>query len=183
MKSTTLAVGLTLFAALRTAEAFAQEPLLSFAEDDPLMNAAIADAKETLPLFLANALNSDGTSIPDALLKVGLPTVNGTNTLEHIWLMPFAQLTDTEFTGVLANEPVELGDLRIGDSVKVTIDQVSDWSLTSPKGLYWGNYTTRVMFDHGAFGDDPFETVFEASPLPPDWQSAAAEDPPKKSNP
>jgi hypothetical protein len=66
--------------------------------------------------------------------------------------------------------------------VEFTIDQISDGSLTSPLGLYWGNYTTRVMFDQGAFGDNPFETIFEASPLPPDWQPATEKILPKKSN-
>jgi uncharacterized protein YegJ (DUF2314 family) len=170
MKRAALALGLALFAVLWNAEAFAQDPVLPFAEDDWAMNTAIAQAQETLPQFLANAIGSEGASIPDALLKVGLPTVNGVNTIEHIWIMPFAQLTGTELAGILANEPQELGDLRIGDRVQFTMDQVSDWSLTSPRGLYWGNYTTRVMFDQGAFGDDPFETIFEAAPVPPDWQ-------------
>jgi uncharacterized protein YegJ (DUF2314 family) len=126
MKQAALALGLTLFAALWNAGAYVQDPVLPFAKDDLAMNAAITQAQETLPQFLANALDSEGTSIPDALLKVGLPTVDGVNTHEHIWIVPFTRLTDTEFAGILANEPQELGVLRIGDRVEFTMDQISD---------------------------------------------------------
>jgi uncharacterized protein YegJ (DUF2314 family) len=152
-----------------TTKGYAEDPVMPFATDDPAMNAAIADAQKTLPLFLAHAFADDGTSLADTLVKVGLPAVNGPNSLEHIWVMPFTQLTETEFSGILANEPDDLGDLGIGDTVEFTLSQISDWSMTSEQGLYWGNYTTRVMFDYGAFEDAPFDTVFEASPLPPSW--------------
>lgn len=141
---------------------------MPFATDDPAMNAAITNAQKTLPRFLAHAFDSSGASLQDALVKVGLLTVNGPNNLEHIWVRPFTQLSETEFSGVLANEPDDLGDLKINDTVEFTLSQISDQYVNSPKGLYCGNYTMRVMIDNGAFGDEPFDTVFEATAIPPD---------------
>lgn len=149
---------------------WAEDPVYGYAESDEVMNAAIAEAGETLPLFLAHAFGDDDVSIDGALIKAGLPTVNGVNELEHIWIMPFQIEADGSFVGLLANEPAELGDLVLGDKVQFDPEQISDWSLYSPEGLLYGNYTSRVMFDQGAFGDTPFEQIFTADPVPADWQ-------------
>lgn len=169
MKHVALATAVTCFAVAWSTIAHAEDALMLFDTDDPAMNTAIADAQKTLPRFLAHAFDETGTSLPDALVKVGLPTVNGPNSLEHIWVAPFSRISETEYSGLLANEPDDLGGLQQGDTIKFTVSQISDWSVTSPQGLYWGNYTTRVMFKNGAFGDAPFETVFEPTPIPPDW--------------
>jgi uncharacterized protein YegJ (DUF2314 family) len=71
---------------------------------------------------------------------------------------------------VLANEPYELGTLKVGDQIDFRMEQISDWSLYSADGLLYGNYTSRVMFDSGAFGDTPFEAIFTAEPIPAEWQ-------------
>ncbi len=169
MKNFVFASAIACIAVSWSTTSYAEDLVMPFATDDAAMNAAIADAQKTLSRFLAHAFDTDGTSLPNVLVKVGLPTVDGPNSLEHIWITPFTRISETKFSGVLANEPDDLGNLLIGDTVEFTLSQISDWSVTSPNGLYWGNYTTRVMFDNGAFGDDPFDTVFEATPVPPDW--------------
>lgn len=160
-----------LFIAALTLPVAAQDATINYEQDDPAMSAAIAQAKATLPLFLANALDADGNGSEMALVKVGFETVdNSEMEVEHIWVAPFARLEDGSFTGLLANAPVALGNLAAGD--KVTFDQsmISDWHLTAPSGRYWGSFTSRVMYEQGAFGDTPFDQIFEPAPIPADWQ-------------
>ena len=152
------------------APAFAQDPIINYETDDAQMNAAIAKARATLPLFLANALDADGNGVDVALIKVGFPTTNGGGMdVEHVWVSPFARRDDGSFTGLLANEPAALGDLTAGDPVAFTVEMITDWHMTAPSGLYWGSYTSRVMYDQGAFGDTPFDQIFETEPVPQAW--------------
>ena len=151
--------------------AAAQDPVVEYGVGDATMEAAIAEARTTLPLFLANALNGEGVSVEGALVKVEFPTVEGSAAeSEHIWVMPFARTPEGGFAGLLANDPVNLGPLRQGDRVDFAENMISDWHLTAPSGLYWGSYTSRVMHGAGAFGDTPFEQIFEAEPVPQDWR-------------
>ncbi len=150
--------------------ATAEDKVLPYSESDPRMNAAMLAAQETLPQFLAVALDDQGLSRPGAVVKVAMPTQRDASVPEHIWVTPFARLSDGRMTGYLDNEPQDLGDLRYGDQVTFTTEMVSDWSLMSDRGLAYGQFTTRVIFEDGAFGDTPFEAFFEPDPLPPDWQ-------------
>lgn len=151
--------------------ALAQDPTINYEVDDPAMGAAIAAAQATLPLFLDHAFDDAGYSVEGAAMKVALPAdgSNGTEH-EHIWVAPFARASDGSLTGILANEPVALGALRAGDQIDFTPDMISDWHLTAPNGLFWGSYTSRVMYDQGAFGDTPFDQVFQAEPVPEAWR-------------
>jgi uncharacterized protein YegJ (DUF2314 family) len=149
----------------------AQDPTVNYSESDAQMLAAIADARATLPLFLGNVFDPEGNSLPGSVLKVELPTVSGSDTeSEHIWVTPFARLPDGGFHGLLANEPVNLGPLQAGDRVDFTEDMISDWHFDAPSGRYWGSYTSRLMHEAGAFGDTPFDQIFEPDPVPPQWQ-------------
>jgi uncharacterized protein YegJ (DUF2314 family) len=147
----------------------AQDPVTNYAEDDPVMNAAIAQARVTLPLFLANAVDAERFSLPDAGVKIGIPTVTQSGE-EHIWVSPFRIWEDGTLSGFLANAPADLGPLREGDQVDFIVPQISDWSLFTPEGKMWGNYTSRVMYTSGAFGDTPFDQLFMADPVPSDWK-------------
>jgi uncharacterized protein YegJ (DUF2314 family) len=149
----------------------AEDATIKYAEDDPAMEAAIADAKATLPIFLRNALDAEGVSLDEALVKVALPTEAGSPTsVEHIWVTPFARMADGSYAGLLANEPANLGPLQVGDRVDFTEEMISDWHFNAPSGRYLGSYTSRVMYEEGAFGDTPFDQLFEPDPVPSDWQ-------------
>lgn len=161
-----LAAGLAL-----AAPALAQDEVMEFGQDDAAMAAAIAEARATLPLFLAHVLDAGGSSAEGAMVKVGFPAQGASDlSLEHIWVAPFAHQPDGGFVGLLANAPVDLGPLREGDRVEFGQEMISDWHLFTPAGTAWGSYTSRVMHRQGAFGDTPFEQVFEADPLPADWR-------------
>jgi uncharacterized protein YegJ (DUF2314 family) len=154
-----------------TGPVHAEDATVNYAEDDAAMEAAISDAKATLPIFLRNALNAEGGSLDEALVKVALPTVAGSPTsVEHIWVAPFARMADGSYAGLLANEPVNLGPLQSGDRVDFTEAMISDWHFDAPSGKFWGSYTSRVMYEAGAFGDTPFDQLFEPDPVPSNWR-------------
>jgi uncharacterized protein YegJ (DUF2314 family) len=167
LKTLALSTGLSL---ALLAPAFAQDPTINYEPDDPAMNAAIAEAQATLPLFFAQAFDTEGNSVEPALVKVAFPALDGYGMdYEHIWISPFARMEDGSFTGLLANEPVALGDLMAGDQVDFTAQMITDWHMTAPSGLFWGSFTSRVMYDQGAFGDTPFDQIFETEPVPTAW--------------
>ncbi|GAB1362691.1 hypothetical protein MASR1M32_19270 [Rhodobacter sp.] len=77
-----LLTGLTLAAGLALAlpvAGFAQDDVIEYAPDDAVMEAAIAEARATLPLFLEHALDAKGYGIEGAVLKVGFPTQGRTS--------------------------------------------------------------------------------------------------------
>ena len=106
--------------------------------DDATMNAAIAEAPATLSEFL-DRLDAGQLSEHD-LLKVEFLTLGGGG--EHIWVANVRRSSDG-FSGVLANDPVDLG-LRRGDPVRFSEAMVSDWSYEA-HGRLWGNFTTRAV--------------------------------------
>jgi hypothetical protein len=50
--------------------ALAEDPVFSFSEADPAMNAAIEEARASLPKFLEHGLEADGMALRDTLIKV-----------------------------------------------------------------------------------------------------------------
>jgi len=148
-----------------SAPAWAQgDPTFSFSEDDPSMNAAIAEARATLDTFLENTL-VDGQSAPQTMLKVGIPTDNGD---EIIWIAPFAKTSATEWIGILANQPQFIKGANAGDAVTFDAAQIADWALFSSDGVMFGGYTIREMVASGAVTPDMVPTMSDA-PFPAAW--------------
>lgn len=142
------------------------DPLILVAADDKAMNAATGQAQRTLPRFLGY-LEDNPQLAPDASVKVALPmlSVDGE---EHIWVTPFVRLGPDRFTGLLANQPNNLGRLNIGDPVAFTSDQVSDWALTL-RGREYGSFTTRVLLARMPETEaDRLRRVLSESPIPPE---------------
>lgn len=119
------------------------DPITGFADDDPDMNAAMAQAVQTLPLFLANATDADGFGIPGTSIKVAFPASGGGS--EIIWVGPFRWDGDQNLAGLLANQPNFMEGLNAGDPVEFTIGMVRDWALQTSDGMLSGHYTTRVI--------------------------------------
>lgn len=153
-------------AALLPLCALAGDDVIGFGQTDPVMQEAIADARTSLPQFLANSLGSNGQSVDGAGLKVEFET--GDNESEVIWIVPFAPRGDG-FVGILANEPNHMPGQHAGDMVEFSEDQISDWTY-SANGKLYGNYTTRVMLPQL---DDATRTQLEQmmsqNPVPENW--------------
>lgn len=115
------------------------DPMIDYASDDAVMEAAIAKARASLPGFLAKAAQAD-LSQGGWLVKWAHPVPGGN---EHIWVQ-LTRVAGPRIQGVLANEPNNFAG-HAGDPVEVPRAQVSDWSYMSDDGRLHGNYTTRVM--------------------------------------
>jgi len=161
------AAALFVAAVLSVAPAAAQ--VMDFDPDDPEMNAAVRQAQHTLPLFLEAALEGKEVSAPDVLVKVALPRASDPMTNENIWVDRFQRVGPDEFLGCLANEPVDLAHLGLGSRVFFSQAQIVDWSVFSPDGRLHGNYTSRVMYDRGAFAGEEYDDIFMPDPLPAGW--------------
>lgn len=110
--------------------------VIDFRSSDREMNSAIADARKTLPDFIA--LYRAGKGERHAV-KVAIPYERGR---EHIWMNLTAVEGDV-FIGTIANDPIHLDNMNRGDSYRAGSAMVSDWNYMSGGQMY-GSYTTRV---------------------------------------
>jgi len=151
--------------------ALAQDPITEFGTGDREMNAAMAAAQDTLPLFLVNVTDEDGLGLPGASVKVAFAVDRSDMTSEVIWVGPFRWDGGDGFVGLLANEPHALGDLGLGDPVDFSADMVRDWSLVATDGTLYGNYTTRVMIPRiDAASARELRAVLAKEPIPAGWR-------------
>ncbi|MEO0817580.1 MAG: DUF2314 domain-containing protein [Pseudomonadota bacterium] len=132
-------LGLT--AAAQTTVEREGEPTVTYAEHGSAMEAAIAEAQASFDHFLeAKAAGvAPGESFT---VKVGF--ADNTGSFEHIWV-DAVRAKGEGFAGILANQPLNLRDYsRLGEPVKFTRDQVSDWGYIDGDRLR-GHFTTRLL--------------------------------------
>lgn len=112
-----------------------QVPVVQVSENDPRMKAAVAEARARWPEFVA-ALKARQ---PGGNYAVKAAVTRDGNT-EFIWLEVIG--LEPEFIhGKLANDPVDLGELKIGDQVEVALADLNDWTYRhaendEPAGLF-----------------------------------------------
>lgn len=155
---------LTLFAAAAPASAQTAggDPIIDYAAKDAAMNAAIAEAQRTLPVFWARQFGEarDGSE----MVKVALPASNGGH--EHIWVVRVERVGDG-YRGNLDNHPQRLPGLSRGSEISFTADMISDWAYEH-KGRLWGGYTLRVMLaDMDPAEAAAFRTYLSDNPIEP----------------
>lgn len=121
------------------------DPITGFSDKDPVMNAAIATAQKTLPLFLCASVDDEGYGPPGGFLKVRYPATDADFTHEIIWVGPFAAWNGEDFAGFLANQPHAMGSLNRGDQIDFTYDMIVDWSWHADDRKTFGDFTTRVI--------------------------------------
>lgn len=127
-------------------ESEAVAPVVEVAPDDPRMQEAAVEAKQRWPEF-REAFQRRTPGDPEHF-GVKVPITEGNNT-EFIWIEVHS-IQGEAIEGHLANEPVELGTLRMGSAVKVKVDQVIDWAYTSngePSGLFGVKVLQRIHED------------------------------------
>jgi uncharacterized protein YegJ (DUF2314 family) len=134
------------------------DPVVNFSENDSAMNAAMAAAQKSLPVFMDH-LNNPASPATDLILKVAISTE--TDYVEHIWVNQIRPVGADTFEGRYANQPVEF-EGNEGDLVTFSQGSVSDWSFMEGDQLH-GNYTTRVMLPY----IDPEQAAYLAAILAP----------------
>lgn len=139
-----------------------------FSDSDQAMNDAIAQARTTLPQFMAQLRRTPEGQRGGLSLKVGLDTPEGGR--EHIWIDTLRYEGGT-LVGNLANVPDRLPGMSVGSRVEIEQERISDWMILSPRGIY-GGYTMRVMIERMPPEEAvAYQRLLAPTLLPPDWVS------------
>jgi uncharacterized protein YegJ (DUF2314 family) len=137
-----LLVVLSPFILLARLFGFGRGNMINLPEDHPEMAKAIADAKAGLPEFL-RLLGSPQPDMDQFSVKVRFPVEGGH---EHIWVSDL-ELRDSTLVGKLGNDPRDIPELKLGSSVVVKQDDITDWSYVHA-GVHRGHYTTKLLLQH-----------------------------------
>ncbi|MGK0186473.1 MAG: hypothetical protein ACI9R3_002256 [Verrucomicrobiales bacterium] len=109
-------------------------PVIPISEDDPEMIAAVEEARTRWPEFVEAFQNRT----EDQWFSLKAPVTVGENT-EFIWI-EVTGLEPDYVHGTLGNDPIDLGGLRLGDTVEVAVADLNDWAIRSldsePVGLF-----------------------------------------------
>ena len=108
-------------------------------EGHPEMAAAIARARAMLPEF-RRLLAAPKPAMRDFAIKAKFPVQGGT---EHCWV-DHLEPRGTDFVGKLANQPDGIHGVRLGSTVEVSEEMITDWAY-SEDGVYFGHFTTKVL--------------------------------------
>jgi uncharacterized protein YegJ (DUF2314 family) len=136
-----LALGTLVLLAAMNMPAVAQN-VTNVASQNEAVNAAIAKAKSTLPVFFArNAKPRAGDS--GFAVKIRYGTGKGDGSGEHIWAGDVVHNGDM-VTATIANEPQEIPNLAKGQRVTVPVSQLTDWMYIRDD-KYHGAYTVRAL--------------------------------------
>lgn len=156
----TMRVGVAAGAALVLAACGPKDQITSVSADDAKVNAAIAQAKQTLPAFWA-AYDGQEPGASHYQVKAAMRTAHGG--VEHIWVDVLSH-SGLAVRGALANDPEDLGALKYGSSVAVDEKIISDW-LYEKGGKVYGGYTIRALLDR-ASPDERKRVEAQLAPTP-----------------
>ena len=109
------------------------------ANDDP-MAAAIRDARLSLPGFLATAASPPANTVG---FRLRVSISDGSHR-EFVWIMPFRQLSENDFTGTVADRPAYLAQVVEGQELAFDRSAIVDWGYTA-NGHDIGSRTVCVM--------------------------------------
>jgi len=113
-------------------------PIVEVSGDDPLMQKAVATANRRWPEFVSAFEAQAGENF-----SVKAPVTHSGNT-EFIWITVTAIEGDTIY-GELANDPGDLGPLKLGSKVTVPLADLNDWCYVNADGDLTGGFTIEAM--------------------------------------
>ncbi len=113
-------------------------PIIEVAPDDPLMQQAVQRARAEWHKFVAAFEAATGENF-----AVKAPVSQGDNT-EFIWLS-VTSFEGERIYGELANEPGNLGSLKLGSKVSVAVADLNDWCYIDTKGNVVGGFTIEAV--------------------------------------
>ena len=109
-----------------------QVPVIDVPADDPLMRAAVAEARQSWPEFVAAFERRQ----PDQKFSVKAPFSEG-EAKEFMWLTVESIEEDTVY-GRLGNDPVNLKMIRLDSRVHVRAMEICDWLYTEGEEMRGG---------------------------------------------
>lgn len=116
-------------------------------ENDKAMDEAVDRAQKSLGLFIA-ALQKG--RVGDTRFEIKKGFVDGAH-VEHIWI-DHLTWDGKKFHGRINNQPLDVKNVRLGQSVTVAPRDVSDWMFLRD-GKMIGGYTTRVFYQRLSASD------------------------------
>ena len=119
--------------------ALAEDPVIRVPDADPVMNAAIDKARNTLPAFWTR-FASPAPDEHDFNLKLAITDANGT---EHFWCVDI-EGDAVAATCEIGNEPQLVESGSYGERVSVDFDIISDWMYFDGDKVRGGR-TIRAM--------------------------------------
>ena len=119
--------------------ALLNENVKTVLEDNQQLNSAIVKARQTFFQF-DTAFKSGRYDTDEFSLKVKFETKNG---YEHIWTYGIVY-EDSTYYGFIDEDPISAINVKRGDRIKVTIDNLSDW-IYADKGVLIGGFTIRAF--------------------------------------
>lgn len=122
-----------------------QVPVIQVASDSPAMAAAVAEARRRWPEFVATYEAAEDKT----RFAVKAPVTEGGNT-EFIWIN-VKTLAGDQIHGFLANDPVALGDLKLGSFVSASVADLNDWVCPDPASPNrpLGLFTVKAVRESG----------------------------------
>jgi uncharacterized protein YegJ (DUF2314 family) len=137
--SATIACAIGVYVYVRWRSPRPEFPPLPTAPDEPLLIKAMADAKATLPQFLALARARPDTAI------VKLRFVSNSNQVEHLWAEVLEVVADDELKVRLVTPPVShTGELDRLYTCRLS--EIEDWQARDAQGKIHGGFTQRAMY-------------------------------------
>lgn len=115
-------------------------PVVRVDANDPRMLAAVDEARSRFDEFVS-AFENRGADEQSYAVKA--PIEAGDNT-EVIWIT-VSGIENGVIYGQLANDPVDLGRLKMGDRVKSRVEDLNDWMYTTGDDESVGGFTVQVL--------------------------------------
>lgn len=113
-------------------------PIIQVPDEDPQMQAAIEEARRRWPEFETAFRKSQGSHF-----SVKAPFKTGDGGAEHIWI-EVASVEGEIVRGALGNEPGNIPNLKLGDSVQVNAKDISDWIYMRGKEMV-GGFSVKLL--------------------------------------
>jgi uncharacterized protein YegJ (DUF2314 family) len=113
-------------------------PIIEVSSNDPLMKQAVEEARQGWPRFLAAYEAKAGENF-----AVKAPVTHGDNT-EFIWITVTSVEGDRVY-GELGNDPGNLGPLKFGSKVSVSVADLNDWCYLDRQGKMVGGFTIEAV--------------------------------------
>ena len=107
--------------------------------EDARMSEAIARARGSIEEFIA-AFGRPAERQRSFAIKV--PVIEGTQ-VEEVWV-DLETFANGQFTGHIANEPLSLHRVHLGDRIVVDRERIRDWMYVD-RGRLVGGYTIRAL--------------------------------------
>ncbi|MEX3014823.1 DUF2314 domain-containing protein [Gymnodinialimonas hymeniacidonis] len=122
----------------------------------------------TLPTFMDQAFDTDGTGHPNAQLLFAVRSPPNSPNAEFLWVNQISRDADGQFRGLLITGSATNPNLPAGTPITVSEVALADWGFVAPDGRHWGYISARAQ----AIAQDNPEFLATLMPdiLPPDWK-------------